>query len=94
MAHTAPKPHGQRSKGGLEGKRFLHIHGLNRVAPPDESPQKENVEDRSKSAVRVFSRRVHRASGAMHTRVQRLRRWRVNQHEWRSKPRADGSAGL
>ena len=33
MAHTAPKPHGQRSKGGLEGKRFLHIHGLNRVAP-------------------------------------------------------------
>ena len=33
MAHTAPKPHGQRSKGGLKGKGFLHICGLNRVVP-------------------------------------------------------------
>ena len=40
--------------------------------------------------LRVVSRRVRRASGATHTRVQRLRRWRVNQHEWRSTSRADG----
>ena len=34
MAHTAPKPHSQRSKGCLKGKGLLHICGLNRVVPP------------------------------------------------------------